>query len=208
MVAPRPAAGSLRRGRRPPHHDQRGLRPRRHARGAPRVARGAGGRGRPPARPGAHPFPVPERDLRSGDGGRGRAGASTRHHRRRLRRSLPGGHPPLSREADEGDGPAPALPPVGPPDGGPGGGHDRRRTAGAAHLRGPARHARGSGGSGLRPRPARAPAQGRGPLRRERRVPHLRLGWPMFRRPVPVRGGEVVARDGFVFADLLPAEAA
>jgi diphthamide synthase (EF-2-diphthine--ammonia ligase) len=31
---------------------------------------------------------------------------------------------------------------------------------------------------------------------------------PMFRRPVPVRGGEVVARDGFVFADLLPAEAA
>jgi diphthamide synthase (EF-2-diphthine--ammonia ligase) len=31
---------------------------------------------------------------------------------------------------------------------------------------------------------------------------------PMFRRPVPVRTGEVVARDGFVFADLLPAEAA
>ena len=29
---------------------------------------------------------------------------------------------------------------------------------------------------------------------------------PMFGRPVPVRGGEVVARDGFVFADLLPAE--
>jgi uncharacterized protein (TIGR00290 family) len=31
---------------------------------------------------------------------------------------------------------------------------------------------------------------------------------PMFRRPVPVRSGEVVSRDGFVFADLLPAEAA
>jgi diphthamide synthase (EF-2-diphthine--ammonia ligase) len=31
---------------------------------------------------------------------------------------------------------------------------------------------------------------------------------PMFERPVPVRAGEVVARDGFVFADLLPAEAA
>jgi uncharacterized protein (TIGR00290 family) len=29
---------------------------------------------------------------------------------------------------------------------------------------------------------------------------------PMFRRPVPVRGGEVVTREGFVFADLLPAE--
>jgi uncharacterized protein (TIGR00290 family) len=29
---------------------------------------------------------------------------------------------------------------------------------------------------------------------------------PMFRHPVPVRGGEVVARGGFVFADLLPAE--
>jgi uncharacterized protein (TIGR00290 family) len=27
---------------------------------------------------------------------------------------------------------------------------------------------------------------------------------PMFRRPVPVRAGEVVTRDGFVFADLLP----
>ena len=31
---------------------------------------------------------------------------------------------------------------------------------------------------------------------------------PMFRRPVPVRSGDVVTRDGFVFADLLPAEAA
>jgi diphthamide synthase (EF-2-diphthine--ammonia ligase) len=28
---------------------------------------------------------------------------------------------------------------------------------------------------------------------------------PAFRRPVPVRGGAVVERDGFVFADLLPA---
>jgi uncharacterized protein (TIGR00290 family) len=27
---------------------------------------------------------------------------------------------------------------------------------------------------------------------------------PAFRKPVPVRSGEVVARDGFVFADLLP----
>jgi uncharacterized protein (TIGR00290 family) len=27
---------------------------------------------------------------------------------------------------------------------------------------------------------------------------------PMFRRPVAIRGGEVVTRDGFVFADLLP----
>jgi diphthamide synthase (EF-2-diphthine--ammonia ligase) len=27
---------------------------------------------------------------------------------------------------------------------------------------------------------------------------------PMFGAPVPVRGGEVVERDGFVFADLLP----
>ena len=27
---------------------------------------------------------------------------------------------------------------------------------------------------------------------------------PMFRRPVPIRTGEVVTRDGFVFADLLP----
>jgi uncharacterized protein (TIGR00290 family) len=27
---------------------------------------------------------------------------------------------------------------------------------------------------------------------------------PMFRRPIAIRGGEVVTRDGFVFADLLP----
>ncbi len=31
---------------------------------------------------------------------------------------------------------------------------------------------------------------------------------PMFRRPVPIQAGEVVTRDGFVFADLLPSEAA
>jgi uncharacterized protein (TIGR00290 family) len=31
---------------------------------------------------------------------------------------------------------------------------------------------------------------------------------PMFERPIPIRGGELVARDGFVFADLLPDEAA
>jgi uncharacterized protein (TIGR00290 family) len=30
---------------------------------------------------------------------------------------------------------------------------------------------------------------------------------PMFRAPVAVRGGEIVERDGFVFADLLPADA-
>ena len=31
---------------------------------------------------------------------------------------------------------------------------------------------------------------------------------PMFRRPIPVIDGDVVERDGFVFADLIPAEAA
>jgi len=31
---------------------------------------------------------------------------------------------------------------------------------------------------------------------------------PMFRRPVPIRGGQVITRDGFVFADLLAPEAA
>jgi uncharacterized protein (TIGR00290 family) len=31
---------------------------------------------------------------------------------------------------------------------------------------------------------------------------------PMFSAPVPVRGGEIVSRDGFVFADLLPVELA
>ena len=28
---------------------------------------------------------------------------------------------------------------------------------------------------------------------------------PMFRHPVPIRTGEIVTRDGFVFADLLTA---
>jgi diphthamide synthase (EF-2-diphthine--ammonia ligase) len=31
---------------------------------------------------------------------------------------------------------------------------------------------------------------------------------PMFRAPVPIRKGDVVERDGFVFADLLPVGAA
>jgi uncharacterized protein (TIGR00290 family) len=31
---------------------------------------------------------------------------------------------------------------------------------------------------------------------------------PMFERPVPIRGGEIVERDGFVFADLLRQDAA
>jgi diphthamide synthase (EF-2-diphthine--ammonia ligase) len=31
---------------------------------------------------------------------------------------------------------------------------------------------------------------------------------PMFRHPIGIMKGEVVTRDGFVFADLLPAEAA
>ncbi len=31
---------------------------------------------------------------------------------------------------------------------------------------------------------------------------------PMFARPIPVRVGEIVTRDGFVFADVLPAESA
>ena len=30
---------------------------------------------------------------------------------------------------------------------------------------------------------------------------------PMFRHPIAVRGGEVIERDGFVFADLLPGSA-
>ena len=30
---------------------------------------------------------------------------------------------------------------------------------------------------------------------------------PMFERPIAIRGGPVVERDGFVFADVLPAEA-
>jgi hypothetical protein len=30
----------------------------------------------------------------------------------------------------------------------------------------------------------------------------------MFRRPIHVRGGDIVERDGFVFADLVPREPA
>ena len=58
----------------------------------------------------------------------------------------------------------------------------------------------------LRRGAARRPAAGRGSVRRERRVPHLRL-----RRPDVPRAGRACAparwstRDGFVFADLLPA---
>ena len=35
-------------------------------------------------------------------------------------------------------------------------------------------------------------------------IPHtFAYEGPMFRRPVPIRSGDIVTRDGFVFADLM-----
>ena len=54
-------------------------------------------------------------------------------------------------------------------------------------------------------RAAGGPAGGRRPLRRERRVPHLRLRRARCSAArSPVEAGEVVTRDGFVFCDLMP----
>lgn len=44
----------------------------------------------------------------------------------------------------------------------------------------------------------------RRPVRRKRGVPYVRLDAPAFSRPIAVGAGEVVERDGFVFADVLP----
>ncbi len=56
------------------------------------------------------------------------------------------------------------------------------------------------------PRLARGAAGRRRSLRREGRVPHLRGGGPMLTRRIPVAVGDVVEREGFAFADLLPAQ--
>ena len=46
--------------------------------------------------------------------------------------------------------------------------------------------------------------QGVDPLWRKWRISHLRLPMgPMFQHPIPIESGEVVERDGFVFADVL-----
>ena len=76
-------AAEGRGGRRPADHGQRGLRPRGHARGAPRAARGAGRGGRPAARGScAIPWPCPnevyEAAMARRHGRRARARASPR----------------------------------------------------------------------------------------------------------------------------------
>jgi len=57
-------------------------------------------------------------------------------------------------------------------------------------------------GRAFRRAAARRVAARRRSLRRARRIPQLLPCRPMFRQPVPVTPGEVVERDGFVFADL------
>ena len=49
--------------------------------------------------------------------------------------------------------------------------------------------------------PCSRPAAGDRSLRRARRVPHLRLRRPHVYRPAHLEPGEIVNRDGFVFAD-------
>ena len=108
-----------------------------------------------------------------------------------------------------GTGLAPALPAVGPPDAA------RWRAemiAGGlrarAHLRRPARAARVLRGARLR-RARCSPTcpPGVDPCGENGEFHTFAWDGPMFRQPVPVRGGEVVERDGFVFADLLPERA-
>ena len=95
----RPAAARRRRDRRAADDDQRAGAAGGDARGARRGAAGAGRGARLSALDGADSVAVPERGLRRGDARGGRARGARRLHPRRVRRSVPRGHPEVPRGA-------------------------------------------------------------------------------------------------------------
>ena len=203
---PRPARAG-RGGRGPAHDDQRGVRPRGDARRAPsRLLRAqAEAVGLPLAR-GRHPLALPERGVRGGDGAGDATARERGHHGRRLRRPVPRGRAALPRGAH-----------------GAARGCGRCSRSGAGRPRALAEEMIALGQQAVltcvdpralpRDFAGRAfdaallarPAARRRPVRRERRVPQLRLGRPDVS---PARRGARRARscerDGFVFADLIP----
>ena len=83
---------------------------------------------------------------------------------------------------------------------------DRWRAGGAPDLRRPAQAGSGIRGTQVRSWvPADLPA-GIDPCGENGEFHTFVSAGPMFRAPIPVRCGDVVERDGFVFADMVPAE--
>src|SRR6185369_8436340 len=163
-------------GRRAPHHRQRDPRPRRDARRAAHVAGGPGRGRRPSPHARAHPPSLLRPRLRGRHGTGARGGSGERRRWRGFRRPLSRGHPALPRGEDGRDGTAPALSTLGATHRRPGPRDARGRPEGAYHLRRPSRPRRLVRREGIRPAVAGRSAGGRRSLRRERRVPHLRLG--------------------------------
>ena len=146
--------------------------------------------------------------LRAADGRRPWPGfVARRLHARGVRRSVPRGRAPLPRRAARRHrASTPLFPLWGPSRRGRWrDDDDRRRPARAPHLRRPARARSRRSPAARSTRAARRSAGRRRSVRRERRVPLVRVRRADVRRSrLPSTVGERRDRDGFVFADLLP----
>ena len=184
---------------------QRGRRPRGDARRADRAPARPGGGRRPAARHRLDPVAVPERGVRGAHGRGVPRGRRRRVHPRRLRRPVSRGRPALSRGAPGRDGLDAAFPAVEPAHAGAGARDDRRRPRSAADVRRSARHAGAPSPDALRRDAPGRPAATADPCGERGEFHTCVTAGPCFRARFRRCPGVVVERDGFVFADLLPA---
>ena len=171
------AASARRRNRRAPDDHQRDSAASGDARGPGRGSAGAGGRARASALARADPVAVPERGLRGSDARRRRARGERGVHARLVWRPIPRRHPQVPRGAPGWQRADAAVPAV----------RHRRRHTGARSTndrrRPPRTHhmpeSEGHGSHVCRARVRRGTSRRTAgvyrPLRRARRVPHLRI---------------------------------
>ena len=131
---------------------------------------------------------------------------SARRHACDLRRSVPGRRARLSRGQARRDRHHAGVSAVAAADRGAGARDDRRRRRDAFGGR---RHEKAAGvvrRPPFRPRPARRPCPATAdPCGENGEFHSFVSAGPMLSRKIPVSVGETVERDGFAFADLLPA---
>ena len=147
------------------------------------------------------PVAVQQRGVRGGDGGGGRPRARRRRQRDGVRRSVPGRRAPLPRGQPARLRHRAAVPAVGIADRHAVGAHAGRRAARAADVRRPPQlDARFAGREYDAALLAELPPSV-DPCGENGEFHTFAYDGPMFTRPVALRAGEVVTRDGFVFAD-------
>ena len=173
-----------------------------------RPAAGAGRCARPAAVADPDSLTLPERRVRGGDV-RGRSPRRGRgFHAHRVWGPVPRGHPSVPRGTACGHRTGAALPVVRRRHHGARARDGPDRPSGANHVRRSARARSVVRGAGVRRGAARRPAAVDRSVRRARRIPHVcAYAGPMFRHAIEIEPGVVVERDGFVFADILPAAA-